>query len=182
MVTLFYIYFGGAYFSKPQALYLIIQVGIISVVLPLLFYALLKLLKKADSLMFADINQRKLPLLIQMLLLLYLIYRVVKIEYYFVLNIAFLASIVSIFLAFMLLFLNRKASLHMLGITSFTTFVILLSLATQNNFIIPISVLIFCCGAVATSRLLMKAHTPLELILGSTIGIVPQLLFAHLWV
>lgn len=70
----------------------------------------------------------------------------------------------------------------MLGITSLLTFVILLSIHTQNNFIPYIALLIFVCGAVATSRLVMKAHTPNELVLGSLIGIMPQIIFTYFWV
>ena len=70
----------------------------------------------------------------------------------------------------------------MLGITSLLTFVILLSIHTQNNFIPHIALLVLVCGAVASSRLVMKAHTPNELVLGSLIGIMPQIIFAYFWV
>jgi len=132
--------------------------------------------------MVADINQRKIPLAVQILLLFYLITKIIRIEYFPELYFCFLASIVSIFLAFILLFLKTKASLHLLGISSFLAFVVLLSIHTQRNFVPFIAVLVFVCGAVASSRLVMKAHTPKELVGGLFIGVLPQLGFAYFWV
>lgn len=182
MATLFYFYFGTSYFLFKEIYIVIIQTTIITVIIPILFFWLLHTLKKADSIMVADINQRKIPLIFQIFLLFYLIKKVIRIEYFYELYFCFLASIVSTFLAFILLFLKQKASLHMMGITSLLIFVMALSIHTQNNFIFMIAFLIFVCGAVASSRLVMKAHTPKELVLGSLIGIIPQIIFAYFWV
>lgn len=182
MATLFYFYFGTNYFLFREIYIIIIQTVIITVIIPILFFWLLYVLKKADSIMVADINQRKIPLGVQVLLLFYLITKIIRIEYFYELYFCFLASIVSTLLAFSLLFLKQKASLHLLGITSFLSFVILLSIHTRNNYIPFIAFLVFVSGAVASSRLVMKAHTPKELVLGSLIGILPQLVFAYFWV
>jgi len=182
MATLFYFYFGTNYFLFREIYIIIIQTIIITIIIPVLFFWLLYILKKADSIMVADINQRKIPLLVQMFLLFYLITKIIRIEYFYELYFCFLASIVSTFLAFLLLFLKQKASLHMLGITSLLSFVILLSIHTRNNYIPFIAFLVFAFGAVASSRLVMKAHTPSELVLGTIIGVSPQLTFAFLWV
>lgn len=132
--------------------------------------------------MIADINQRKIPLLVQLFLFFYLITKIIRIEYFYELYFCFLASIVSIFLVFVLLFFKQKASLHMLGITSLLVFVILTSIHTKNNFILPIAFLVLACGAMASSKLLMKAHNNKELVLGTLGGIVPQIIFAYFWV
>ncbi len=182
MVTLFYFYFGTNYFLFREIYIVIIQTIIITVIIPVLFMWLLYVLKKADSIMIADINQRKIPLIMQLFVLFYLITKVIRVEYFYELYFCFLASIISTLLAFILLFLKQKASLHMLGITSFLVFVIALSIHTKNNFIVFISFLVFACGAVASSRLVMKAHIPKELFLGSLIGILPQFIFAYFWV
>ena len=182
MATLFYFYFGTSYFLFKEIYIVIIQTTIITVIIPILFFWLLFVMKKADSIIVADINQRKLPLIMQLFLLFYLITKVIRIEYFYELYFCFLASIVSTFLAFAILFLKKKISLHMMGITSLLVFVIALSIHTQNNFILPIAFLVFVCGAVASSRLVMKAHTPNELVLGSLIGIMPQIIFAYFWV
>lgn len=181
MATLFYFYFGTNYFLFREIYIVIIQTFIVTVIIPLLFFWLLYILKKADSLTAVEINQRKIPLAAQILFLFYLITKIIRIEYFPELYFCFLASATSVFLAFVMLFTKIKASLHMLGISSFLTFVILLSIHTQKNFIPFIAILVFVCGAVASSRLVMKAHTPKELAIGSVIGIIPQLAFSLLW-
>jgi hypothetical protein len=182
IATLFYFYFGVNYHLFDQIYFVIIQTVIITVIIPILFYWLLFTLKKVDSIMVAEINQRKIPLIVQSGLLLYLIQFIIKKEYFYELYFCFLASILSTILAFLFLFLKQKASLHMLGVTSLLSFVVLMSLHTQNNFVLPIALMVFVCGAVASSRLVMKAHIPKELVLGSILGILPQILFAYFWV
>jgi membrane-associated phospholipid phosphatase len=36
-------------------------------------------------------------------------------------------------------------------------------------------------GAIATSRLHLKAHTPIELLIGAFIGLLPQLILVNYW-
>ncbi len=182
MVTLFYFYFGTSYFLFKEIYIVIAQVVILTVVVPLLFFSLLYTLKRIDSIMIADINQRKIPLLIQFFLFFYLIKSIIRIEYFPELYFCILASICSIFLAFVLLFIKQKASLHMIGVSSFLVFVILLSLHSQANFIFWIIFLVLVCGAVASSRLYLGAHNSRELIMGTLIGVIPQVVFGYFWV
>lgn len=182
MATMAYFYLAGKYFMLRDVYILLIQVGILTIITPILFFWLLYVLKKADSIMVADVNQRKIPLIVQIILLLYLTKTVIRIEYFYELYYCFIASILSTFLAFLLLFAKRKASLHMLGISSLLSFVILMSIHAHINLIIPIAILVFITGAVASSRLVMKAHTPLELVLGFLVGVIPQIVFAYFWV
>src|SRR5690606_1994369 len=81
MVTMIYFYLAGKYFMFRDIYILLIQVGILTIIIPVLFFWLLYVLKKADSIMVADINQRKIPLIVQIILLLYLIKTVIRIEY-----------------------------------------------------------------------------------------------------
>ncbi|HUH50541.1 MAG TPA: hypothetical protein VLZ11_00375 [Flavobacterium sp.] len=182
MATLLYFYYGTSYSLFSNIYLIIIQTTLITVIIPILLFFLLFLFRQVDSLMVADINQRKIPLMFQITLFFYLIKRIIRPEYFNELYFCFLASILSTFLAFILLFFKQKASLHMLGITSLTTFALLLSYHTQYNFIYLIAFLIFCCGAVASSRLVMKAHDGKELVLGTLIGVIPQLIMAFVWV
>ncbi len=182
LATLLYFYYGTSYSLFSNIYLIIIQTTVITVIVPILLFFLLYLLKQVDSLMVADINQRKIPLMFQITLFFYLIKRVILPEYFDELYFCFLASILSTFLAFILLFFKQKASLHMLGITSLTTFAILLSYHTQYNFIYLIAFLIFCCGAVASSRLVMKAHDAKELVLGTLIGVFPQIILFFAWI
>lgn len=159
----------------------IIQIVIITIFIPITIYYFLLSLGKVDSIMMAQKNQRRLPLLIHAILLLILIRKSITIDYFPVLYFFFLGSFISTFWAFVFLFTKFKVSLHQLAITSITIFVIGLSMHFNVRMIWVIVPLLFCNGFVASSRLAMKAHTPTELILGGLIGAIPQIGLLYLW-
>lgn len=69
----------------------------------------------------------------------------------------------------------------MLAISGLTTFIIGLSIHYQTNLVLLIGVLVLLNGAIASSRLLLKAHSSTELILGMCIGSIPQFLAFAYW-
>jgi len=77
--------------------------------------------------------------------------------------------------------LKFKASLHMIGVSALTAFVYGLSVYYQLPFVNLIAFCIVCMGLVASSRLYMKAHTPIELIAGIAIGLLPQVILFKYW-
>jgi hypothetical protein len=68
-----------------------------------------------------------------------------------------------------------------LGISSLTLFCIALSIHENENWIYEIAALILCNGIVASSRLVMRAHTFKEIVLGFAVGIFPQLALLQFW-
>jgi len=179
-VVLFF-FFGKHNYDYQEVYLVIIQIVIITIFIPLTVYYLLLSLGKVDSIMLAHKNQRRLPLLIHAILLLILIRKSITIDYFPVLYFFFLASFISTFLAFIFLFSKFKVSLHQLAIASFTVFAIGISLHFNVRMLWIIVPLILCNGLVASSRLVMKAHTPTELILGGLIGSIPQIGVLYLW-
>lgn len=180
-VLIFFI-FGTPYVTYPEVYLLIIQTSILTIFLPISFYYLLLSLKKVDSIMIADVQQRKTPLLIHSVLLWILIKKSINIDFYPELYYFFLGSLLSTMIAFLLIYLNIKASLHMIGIAGLTVFAIGLSIHFQERMIYLISFLLLCNGLIASSRLVMKAHTYKELIIGGLIGLLPQIAMLHNWI
>ena len=131
--------------------------------------------------MLEDTAQRKLPLLIHAVLLIILIRQSITIEHFAELHFFFLGSLVSTTLALIMLYFNYKVSLHMIGITGLTIFTIGMSLHFQSRMIGIIFLLLLLSGLVGSSRLVMKAHSNKELVLGTLIGIVPQIGLFVLW-
>lgn len=131
--------------------------------------------------MVTKVAQRKIPLILHILLLSVLITKGITKDIMPELFYFFLGSIISSFLALILVYFDKKASLHMLGIASLTVFCIGLSLHFQIKEVIFLSVLILCNGLVGSSRLMMKAHTTKELVLGYLIGLFPQLFLLFFW-
>jgi hypothetical protein len=181
MATLFYLFFNTSNFVAEEKLFVFFQVAIITVIIPILFFLILRAAGKIDSIMIAEVTQRKIPLILQCFLIILLVRKSITIDRYPELHFFFLGALLSTILALLSLFANIKASLHMMAISALTVFVIAISLHFQfeNTFIIAF--LILANGLVASSRIEMNAHTNKELIIGFILGSVPQLLLLFLW-
>lgn len=151
-----------------------IQIFILTILLPLCFYALLKTFKIVKSFTEATIEERKFPIFIQILLLYCLLNFTILESHFPELYKFFQAGLISAFLVFISVMLRFKASLHMIGITSLFAFVMMFTSYLEIEATFTLAYLIMCMGFVASSRLYMKAHTPIELIVGILIGGFPQ--------
>ena len=179
--TLFYIFFNQNYYSREQYFLLLFQVVIITFLLPLTFFYLLRTFGKVDNVMLAETSQRKIPLIVQISLTAVLIQKSVTIDRFPELYFFFLGGIISTIIALLFVFANIKASIHMIAMSTLTFFAIALSIHHQENCIAIVAILFLISGLVATSRLYMKAHTLTELILGYTFGMLPQLILWWFW-
>ena len=136
----------------------------------------------ASSLMLEKVKERRFPYLIAVVLNLYITKYVftesmdLELHYFF-------AGISFTSITFLILScLNYKASLHTAAISGLTIFVIALSIHLQLNLIIGIGFLILINGLVATSRLHLKAHNTLQLIIGFVAGFSPQFMMMAYWI
>jgi len=160
----------------------VFQLFILTIVIPLLIFRVLKKLQLSSSLMMENVKERRFPYIIGVALNLYIT------QYVFKENVAlelhyFFAGITFSSITFLILsYLNYKASLHTAAISGLTMFIAALSIHLQVNLIILISILIFSNGLVASSRLHLKAHNTLELIIGFIIGLAPQFMMMIYWV
>lgn len=179
--TLFYVLLDGLYFTLPQYLILFLQIIIITILLPIAFFYLLKTLGKIDSIMLSDVSQRKIPLLLQILLFVILTQKSITLERFPTLYFFFVGGMLSTIFAFFLLYGKIKASIHMIGISSLTVFIIGLSIHNQINTINTVTFFVIVNGLVASSRLEMNAHTNRELFIGFLCGVIPQSLLLLLW-
>ncbi len=177
---LFFIY-GSYRFDYEEVFVLTIQIVIITIFIPVTFYYLLLSLGKVDSIMLSETSQRRIPLVVHSILLVVLLKRTIPLDVYPELHFFFLGCLVSTVAALVLVLLRIKASLHMIGISALTIFAICVSLHAQERLILPIVVLLLCNGLVATSRLVMKAHSHQELLLGTGLGVIPQAMLLYFW-
>jgi hypothetical protein len=145
------------------------------------FFYLLRTFGKIDSIMLSDISQRKIPLLLQIMLFSILISKSITIERFPELYFFFIGGLSSTIIAFMLLFAKIKASIHMIGMSALTVFIIGLSLHTEVNIINTVVFFVMMNGFVASSRLEMNVHTKKELAIGFVCGMLPQLLLLYFW-
>ena len=179
--TVFYVLLDTSFLTKPQYLILFLQIIIITFLLPIAFFYLLRTFGKIDNIMLADSSHRRIPLLLHIMLLTVLITKSITLERFPVLFYFFLGGIVSTALAFIGLYFKTKASIHMIGISALTVFIIGLSIKNEINTINLVTFFVFINGLVASSRLVMKAHTTKELLIGFLGGLVPQLGLLYFW-
>jgi hypothetical protein len=179
--TLFYFLITHSFFYNSQIIVTIVQVTILTLLLPVSMYFLFRSLGVVTSFTEASISERKMPIAVQALLLFVLIKFSVSKDTVGELYFFFLGGFFSSVVVLASVILKFKASLHMIGISALTCFIYGISLYYQIPFINLIAFCIVCMGFVATSRLYMKAHTYLELIAGIIIGAAPQIFLFQYW-
>ena len=178
---LFYFLFHIADYKTELIRSFFLQISICTILIPMVLYYLLKHIGKVDSIMMADREQRKIPLVFQSFLFIILLRKGIPLEYYPELHFFFLGALFSTLFALGLLYVKTKASLHMLAISALTVFVFGLNIHLQTGNIYVVPFLFLMTGFVASSRLVMKAHTPKELVIGLLLGSIPQAAFLFLW-
>lgn len=181
MATCVYFLFGISNFRVEEITIILTQITTLTIFIPIVFYLFLRSTGKVDSIMIPNIDQRKIPLLLQCFIIILLVQKSITIERYPELHFFFLGALLSTLTALVSLFFNIKVSLHMLAISSLTVFVFGLNIHHQANAIYLVVFFVISTGFVASSRLEMKAHSPKELFLGLLIGSISQLLLLFLW-
>lgn len=179
--TLFYLFCKEDAFTNQEKYFVLFQILIITVLVPILFYLLLKSTGHVTSVMVHETSQRKIPLILQCFLYILLVKRSIIISRYPELHFFFLGALFSTILALVCSLFNIKASLHVAAISGLAIFVIGLNMHLQMQNPYWSALLILLTGVVASSRLEMQAHTPKEILIGLLVGVAPQVLFLFLW-
>ena len=154
---------------------------IITILIPLISFFLLKNLRLVKSINLKEVKERKYPLMIQIILIFIIITRVFTKYHNPELYYFFVAIAVSSLTALILVIFNFKASLHQMGIAGVTMFLILLSIHFTENYLFEISLFFLINGWVASSRLETKSHTISELFIGFILGVFPQFIILNYW-
>jgi len=180
-VTVFYFFIAHTFFYQNEIYLVFVQVLILTVLLPISLYYLLRSLGLIKSKMLLSKKERRLPLAFYALLLFILIkhsfsaFMIPELSNYFT------GLLISTLIALALVLFNHKASLHMMAIASFFIFAISISVYYHIQLISTVAFLVLCMGSVASSRLQVKAHNASELVLGTLIGVVPQICLWYFW-
>lgn len=177
-----YFYTSPRFFNNQFIYAKMFATVIMTVIIPILCFYMLKNLKQVETIHLKDVKERIWPLVLQsffLFLLLHIVYNGYEIPELYFFFVGILGSSVG---ALVLAMLKFKTSLHMIGISGLTIFIIGLSLHFQINLLWYIALSILASGAVASSRLEVKAHTYSELIIGFIVGGLPQFLVYSYWI
>ncbi|MBT8298048.1 MAG: phosphatase PAP2 family protein [Maribacter sp.] len=159
----------------------IIPIFILTVIIPVIAFFILRNIGYINSIQLPTIQERKYPMYINMLLLLLVVYKVIPNNYIIELYFYFVGLIVASLATLILLLFKIKSSMHLMGMGSLLMFLINLSIHFEINITLALSLFIFAIGLVATSRLYLRVHSKAEVVIGFCIGLIAQLLTVKYW-
>ena len=179
--VVFYLYRSPQYIPLPIIKAKLATLSLLTIFLPILLFLLLKTLHIVSSLDLSTTKERIIPLILNCIILFFIAIRVLpfnEIEelYYF-----FIGILLSSLTCLLLAILNFKASIHMIASGGVLLFFLAISIHFNININGIIAIMFIIVGAIATSRLYLKAHTNIELIIGFFVGLIPQLIMINYW-
>ena len=179
--VVFYFSKSPRFFPTPLIKSKLVALTILVFVVPVLLYFLLKLTGQVASINLNTAKERIKPLLFNCLIIILILKHILPeteiIELYFF----FVGILISNLSCLVLALFKFKASIHMIGVGGVFMFFIGLSIHFSVNINGTLALISIITGAVATSRLHLKAHTTIELIIGCFIGLSPQLIMLNYW-
>jgi len=179
--VIFYFSKTSRYIPEPIVKAKLISIFILTVVLPILLYYLLKTLKKVDSINLETTKERIIPLALNAIIIILMLQRVLPVNEIIELHYFFLGILLSTITCFILAILKFKVSIHMIAMGGIFMFFVALSIHFSINVNGIIALMFVLVGAVATSRLYLKAHNNIELVIGFFVGLFPQLIMLNYW-
>ncbi len=155
--------------------------ALLTIILPILIFFLLKTLDKITTIHLATTKERILPLIINCAIVFLIIKYVLPSNEIVELYYFFVGALLSTLACLILAILNFKASIHMIASAGVFMFIIAMSIHYNINVNASIALFTIVIGAIATSRLHLYAHSNIELITGFFVGLIPQLILLNYW-
>lgn len=157
------------------------SIGILTIVLPILLFYLLKTINKINSIYLETTKERIWPLILNCTIVILILNRVLTLNEIPELYFFFIGILCSTLACLILAFLKFKVSIHMIASAGLFMFVVAIGIHFKININGTIAAMCIVMGAIATSRLHLKAHSLVELIIGFFIGLIPQLIMLNYW-
>nr|WP_321234502.1 hypothetical protein [uncultured Psychroserpens sp.] len=179
--VVFYLSKSPRFIPEPVMRAKVFSITILTIILPILLFYLLKTIRKVESFHLETVEERRIPLAINSAIVVLIIIRVLPIDEIPELYFFFIGILISTITCFALALAKFKASIHMIASAGFFMFAIALAIHFKININGTIALMCVILGAIATSRLHLKAHTPVELVVGCLVGFLPQLIMLNYW-
>ena len=168
--VLFYFSKTPRFIPEPVMKAKIFSIVILTIILPILLFFLLKTVNKVDTIYLKTTRERVLPLLINSIIVALILYRVMTFNEIEELFYFFVGILLSNLICLILALSKIKASIHMIAASGFFMFATANGIHFKININGTIALMMIILGAIATSRLHLKAHTNQELIIGLFTG------------
>ncbi|WP_461532942.1 hypothetical protein [Sinomicrobium sp.] len=148
---------------------------ILTVLIPIALYWLLKHLGWVDSHELKSVKERRIPLYASIIIMYVISLYIAPSKFSPALHYFFTGITGTLFLCLLLVIFKVKASFHMMGIMGVAAFIFGFSIHFQTNTAPALAALAIIAGVIAVSRLYLRAHTLREIVIGALIGAIPQI-------
>ncbi len=179
--VLFYFHKTPRFIPEPLQNAKIFSIIILTIILPILLFFLLKTINRVDTIYLKSTKERLIPLVINCVIITLILIRVLTPNEIIELYYFFLGILYSTLACLIMAIFKVKASIHMIAASGFFMFAVAIGIHFQININGTIALMMLILGAIATSRLHLKAHTNQELIIGIFTGLFPQLILMNYW-
>jgi len=169
-----YFLFVSQSFEKRLQLIVLGLVFTLTYIIPLLMLLLLKKFRFIKDFQVSTIKERRFPIIFMMLLLYFLGNSIIQIPTIRNLGILFFGTSLSLTCIYVLFSLKLKSSLHLVSMGNMIGFFLIMTNINSLSMLPIIILLILLSGILASSRMYLKAHTPIELLIGFSLGIICQ--------
>lgn len=174
-VLIYFIFVSQSISQKQQLLLLALVFGI-TYVIPVLTLITLKSLGIIRDFQVTSIRERRMPVLLMMLLFYLLGNQLAGITYLRDLGLLFYGTSISLLFVYLLFAFQLKTSLHLLSMGSAVGFFLVIMNTYSLSLMPIIMVFILLSGLLASSRLYLNAHDSKEVFIGFSLGFVSQVL------
>ncbi|MCI2228671.1 hypothetical protein MC378_05790 [Polaribacter sp. MSW13] len=166
-------------FNSNQKLAILGLVFTITYLVPLLILVIFKKLKLIKSFQTESIRERKIPVMLMIILFYLLASTMNNIPNLRDLGLLFFATSLGLLFIYLFFAFKIKVSIHILSLGISTGFFLVLSNIYSQNFTFLIIILLLLSGILASARLHLNAHTKKEVYLGFFIGMISPFLIYY---
>lgn len=169
-----YFVFVSQSFEKRLQLIVLGLVFALTYVVPVLLLLFLRNFGFIKDFQVSTIKERRFPVIFMIFLLYFLGNTIIQIPTIRNLGILFYGTSLSLTCIYLLFSVKLKSSLHLVSMGNMISFFLIMTNINSLSMLPIIILLILLSGILASSRLYLKAHTPVELLIGFSLGIVCQ--------
>lgn len=171
-----YFIFVTQTFEKRLQLIVLGLIFVLTYIVPILLLFFLKNFGFIKDFQVSTIKERRVPVIFMILILYFLGNTIIQIPMIRNLGILFYGTSLSLICIYILFSIKLKSSLHLVSMGNMLGFFLIMTNVNNLSILFIIILLIFLSGILASSRLYLKAHTPIELLIGFFLGFISQFL------
>ena len=169
-----YFIFITQQFEKRLQLIILGLIFILTYIVPILLLFFLKNFGFIKNFQVSTIKERRVPVIFMIFILYFLGNTIIQIPMIRNLGILFYGTSPSLICIYILFSAKLKSSLHLVSMGNMLGFFLIMTNINNLSILFIIIPLIFLSGILASSRLYLKAHTPIELLIGFFLGFISQ--------